>query len=759
MSSNDLNDSSADNAVPGVAIDVPAAPAPARRARRATAAPPDRPDGADQGAVALSAVDGADAHGTLNGDAAQGDAAVSPAPVRARRRTTVPREAHAAADAVADIVAVPSAGRERESGIESESVVAHEVPAHAPSTGVEAGGGEPGGSGAEGIAGAGGSDGGDALARQRPGRRRGRRGGRRGPGEAEGFDGADRSAGGAQEEGDGPDMRDPLPDSEPVPFHASGAWLGLAEAPSPGDERAPDDDSTKLHKILADAGIGSRREMEALIEDGRVSVNGHPAHVGQRVAPSDQVKVNGRPLNRRNAGGMPRVVIYHKPAGEICTKDDPGRRPRVFEQLPRLKGARWISVGRLDLNSEGLLLFTTAGDIANRLMHPRYGWEREYAVRVLGRVDDEMHARLLAGVELEDGPASLKSIEDVGGDGANHWYRVTIAEGRNREVRRIFDAVGLTVSRLVRIRFGPVALPPRLVRGRSIELDEADVRSLVRIVRETASKVDETRVVGATAPVSGDAPSDGAMQARGPRARKRRGRGLAGEVEQRQGAGLPDDAEDLADAPAQGDGPPPVDGERAERPARPPLPSYAGRAWTSDRFEPDYDEDIEHDDERDGQLAMIKDIDKYAGVHDERVRPVGAGVNLDDDDWQPKSETAHLEGITRAVKKDVRQLRYGGLPVFGAGGSGAGQPRDPNAPRRGRRPVGKAAKGGGFAKPGGKFPGKPAGGKGQARPAGPRGPGGDAGGGGGGSGQAGAGPAGAPRPPGGGRKRRRNRSQ
>lgn len=220
---------------------------------------------------------------------------------------------------------------------------------------------------------------------------------------------------------------------EPVPFFAREASIGLRDA-GRGTRRPVSPDAEKLHKILADAGIGSRRDMEELIIAGRVSVNGLPAHVGQRVGPEDVIRVNGKPLSRKRsaASQTPQVLLYHKPTGELVTRDDPGSRPKVFDRLPRLRGARWIAVGRLDLNSEGLLIFTTSGDLANKLMHPRYGWEREYAVRVLGRVDDEIRQQLLTGVTLEDGPATLQSIEDIGGEGANHWYRVVILEGRNR---------------------------------------------------------------------------------------------------------------------------------------------------------------------------------------------------------------------------------------------------------------------------------------------------------------------------------------
>jgi 23S rRNA pseudouridine2605 synthase len=252
--------------------------------------------------------------------------------------------------------------------------------------------------------------------------------------------------------------------------------------------------SEKLHKVLADAGIGSRRDMEELIIAGRVSVNGEPAHIGQRVMPNDQVKVNGRPLQRRVAGGRPpRVLLYHKPVGEIVTQDDPGERPTVFEKLPKVSGGRWVAVGRLDLNTEGLILFTTSGELANRLMHPRYEVDREYAVRVLGELTGQQRQQLLDGVQLEDGPAKFSKVEDAGGQGVNHWYRVALAEGRNREVRRIFDAIGLTVSRLIRIRFGAIQLPRTLARGRFYELAPEWVQAWVH---DLGMSIDEVRSRG-----------------------------------------------------------------------------------------------------------------------------------------------------------------------------------------------------------------------------------------------------------------------
>ncbi len=230
--------------------------------------------------------------------------------------------------------------------------------------------------------------------------------------------------------------------------------------------------SEKLHKVLADAGIGSRRDMEELILAGRVSVNGLPAHTGQRVMPTDQVRVNGKLLQLRlkAAGKPPRVLLYHKPVGEIVSQDDPEGRPTVFQKLPKVSGGRWVAVGRLDFNTEGLLLFTTSGELANRLMHPRYEVEREYAVRVLGELSEAQMQQLRDGVQLDDGPARFNKLEDAGGAGANHWYRVTIAEGRNREVRRMFEQAGLEVSRLIRVRYGAVALPRSLARGRWSEL-------------------------------------------------------------------------------------------------------------------------------------------------------------------------------------------------------------------------------------------------------------------------------------------------
>jgi 23S rRNA pseudouridine2605 synthase len=241
---------------------------------------------------------------------------------------------------------------------------------------------------------------------------------------------------------------------------------------------APEPDAPKLHKVLAQAGIGSRRDMEQWVLDGRVTVNGEPAHIGQRISFGDRIAVGGKPVKVRIAPPPPRVLAYHKPAGEVVTHDDPQHRPTVFRRLPRLQQGKWQSVGRLDINTEGLLLFTNSGDLANQLMHPRFGVEREYAVRSLGVLSVEHRDRLLEGVEIDGQRCGFKSIEDGGGEGVNHWYRVVITEGRNREVRKLFESVGHAVSRLIRIRYGCVVLPRGLKRGVWVDMPEGDVRAL-----------------------------------------------------------------------------------------------------------------------------------------------------------------------------------------------------------------------------------------------------------------------------------------
>ena len=613
---------------------------------------------------------------------------------------------------------------------------------------------------------------------------------------------------------------------EPVPFFAREASIGLRDA-GRGTRRPVSPDAEKLHKILADAGIGSRRDMEELIIAGRVSVNSLPAHVGQRVGPEDVIRVNGKPLSRKRsaASQTPQVLLYHKPTGELVTRDDPGSRPKVFDRLPRLRGARWIAVGRLDLNSEGLLIFTTSGDLANKLMHPRYGWEREYAVRVLGRVDDEIRQQLLTGVTLEDGPATLQSIEDIGGEGANHWYRVVILEGRNREVRRLFDAVGLTVSRLVRIRFGPIALPPRLQRGRLHALTEAEVRQLQQQMRRHVAEMTDGAADAARETRSGNAQGRGKGAGRGNDAPRRQGRGAGKAVQAgagQQGSGQQGAAsgspqptgsrhparrrmlrgargraqqtgEGMVQLPGQdmsGMAMPsgqttPVDGsvgggegqqagrrtrggrrkaaqevaggQQAQRTRRgnrrqvaegslpaddagkqarskrqqPRRSRTAGRqqspekveaprmvsvktleptaekktltvserrGWTETRYLPQavsYSGDTDWSKvaretvlpdrrprrvkERNGNVAPRsgKGSGRNGNVAPRnRQAPATGRINYEDDDWQPTSDSAHLEGITRSMKRDGRQQRWGATPGFAAR---LGQPFDPNA--------------------------------------------------------------------------------
>ena len=252
-------------------------------------------------------------------------------------------------------------------------------------------------------------------------------------------------------------------------------------APPPRRVLAAEPDAPKLHKVLAQAGIGSRRDMEALIAEGQVMVNGQVAHTGQRISFGDRISVAGKVIKVRIAPPPPRIMAYHKPVGEVVTHDDPQHRPTVFRRLPRLPHGKWQSVGRLDINTEGLLLFTNSGELANQLMHPRFGVEREYAVRVLGTLESEPRNRLLDGVDIDGQRASFKSIEDGGGEGVNRWYRVVITEGRNREVRKLFDKVGLGVSRLIRIRYGCVVLPRGLRRGGFVDLNEAEVREVRRL--------------------------------------------------------------------------------------------------------------------------------------------------------------------------------------------------------------------------------------------------------------------------------------
>jgi 23S rRNA pseudouridine2605 synthase len=333
----------------------------------------------------------------------------------------------------------------------------------------------------------------------------------------------------------------------------------IAELAPPKRVLAPMAETPKLHKVLAQAGMGSRLEMEQLILEGRISVNNEPAHIGQRIQFGDSLKVNGKPVRVRIDPPPARVIAYHKPIGEVVTHDDPQNRPTVFRKLPKLAQGKWQSVGRLDLNTEGLLLFTSSGELANNLMHPRFGLEREYAVRVLGALTKDEKQMLLSGVKLDDGMAQFGSIEDGGGEGSNCWYRVTISEGRNREVRRMMEAVGHAVSRLIRIRYGAMLLPRGLKRGAWMELDDADIRGLMQAaggVRAPGERSEQSAREGAPRPGAGN---------RGPRSNNRprnggpRGNTNTGPGRNAQGpngagrSGRPARAEDRSSGNAQPD--------------------------------------------------------------------------------------------------------------------------------------------------------------------------------------------------------------
>ncbi len=266
---------------------------------------------------------------------------------------------------------------------------------------------------------------------------------------------------------------------------ASSRLPGKGRVPGqrPQQAHAPDAEAVRLQKVLAEAGLGSRRSLEAWISEGRVRVNGQLAKLGDRVLPTDRVSVDGKALKRRSARQhRVRVLAYHKPEGEVVTRRDPDDRPTIFRRLPGISDGRWITVGRLDLNTAGLLLVTNDGELANRLMHPSQQVEREYAVRIHGDIPDGALEQLVQGVQLEDGPARFEEIVESGGGGANRWFHVLLVEGRNREVRRLWEAVGCEVSRLKRVRFGNVVLGARPLPGQWRELTPDELNELLAIV-------------------------------------------------------------------------------------------------------------------------------------------------------------------------------------------------------------------------------------------------------------------------------------
>lgn len=251
--------------------------------------------------------------------------------------------------------------------------------------------------------------------------------------------------------------------------------------------------SEKLQKVLARAGLGSRRKMEAVIAEGRVSIDGKVVSLGERVSEEQVIRLDGHIVkNKSPEKEICRILAYNKPEGEICTRSDEEGRKTVFERLPRLNGARWISIGRLDINTSGLLLFTTDGEFANKMMHPSQQVEREYAVRIFGEVDDAVLNRLRTGVKLEDGEAKFLSIKESGGEGINRWFHVVLTEGRTREVRRLWESQGVQVSRLMRVRYGNIHLEKQLPQGGWIELNLKEVnylRKMVDMPKETETKV------------------------------------------------------------------------------------------------------------------------------------------------------------------------------------------------------------------------------------------------------------------------------
>ena len=279
------------------------------------------------------------------------------------------------------------------------------------------------------------------------------------------------------------------------PQHNANKRRGKGKGPG-GPERQGGSSPSKrerLQKVMAQSGHGSRRNIEILIAQGHITINGQVAKLGDSVGPGDKVKLDGKLLGLRFGEPLPRVLLYHKTTGEIVTRDDPEKRPTVFDKLPKVQGGRWVSVGRLDFNTEGLLIFTTSGELANRLTHPRFEVEREYAVRLMGELTEEQKTQLLTGIDIDNESCKFDSIEDRGGEGANHWYHVVLREGKNREVRRMMEAIGLMVSRLMRVRFGSVELPSHIKRGMIREMEEEQIQDLLSF----AGMVDAPKAPGA----------------------------------------------------------------------------------------------------------------------------------------------------------------------------------------------------------------------------------------------------------------------
>jgi 23S rRNA pseudouridine2605 synthase len=470
-----------------------------------------------------------------------------------------------------------------------------------------------------------------------------------------------------------------------VPRDFSEIVSGQFDAEQEGERRLPPKrvlpplpESPKLHKVLAQAGLGSRLEMEDMIADGHITVNGQKAHVGQRVQWGDEVRIQGKLLQLRIQQPRARVIAYHKPAGEIVTYDDPQNRPTVFRRLPRLPFGKWLSVGRLDLNTEGLLLFTNSGELANRLMHPRFGLRREYAVRILGELTPENRQRLLDGIQLDDGPAQFLSVEDGGGDGANRWVRVTIGEGRNREVRRMFEAVGHAVSRLIRIRYGAYGLPKGLRRSVYMELNDKEIRELTQSLVD-AEGAEETKV-GAEAfavePGERREPREGRegrFDGAAPQQRERRGkfvrRGRNDRYDNRGGDGYVRPEGDAAAGQEQGAAERQESGEPRE--ARQGERTYR----QNDRAGERQGRYGDRNSDRGNRPPRGERSDRNAqGYNADRAPQQGGGDNDDEDDFN-QAGISHESGYMQA-KKRGRGGNSGGNS-FGGGGRNYGEDGPP----------------------------------------------------------------------------------
>jgi 23S rRNA pseudouridine2605 synthase len=293
---------------------------------------------------------------------------------------------------------------------------------------------------------------------------------------------------------------------------------------SPKPQPPPAEEPVRLQKALADAGLGSRRTIEGWISEGRIRVNGDLAKLGDRVSSRDRIRIDGQDVKLKGRRDkLPQVIAYHKPEGELVTRRDPEERPTVFRRLPKPKEGRWIAVGRLDINTSGLILFTTDGELANRLMHPSREVEREYAVRILGEVPEGTLERLAAGIELEDGLAKFDAVTERGGTGANRWFHVVLREGRNREVRRLWEAAGCQVSRLIRIRYGNIELGRRLYTGNWRPLSEDEQETLMALAGLTPPVPRRRQVRPGARPWESKQPSGESPFARGPKWGRPRG--------------------------------------------------------------------------------------------------------------------------------------------------------------------------------------------------------------------------------------------